>query len=602
MIGFPSWRCIASVAAVLCGGLLSAQKPERVPTHYAIVGVDVLPMDREELLSQQTVVVRSGVIEAVGAMRAVPIPEGARVVDGRGRTLLPGLFDMHIHLNEPDMEDLLILHLAHGVTTVQSMHGTPEHLQIRERLESGELLGPRFFTTGPTTATERCNTPQKARELVRRQKAAGYDAIKMYGDGSDTMTPETYRAVIDSAHEAGLRVVGHAPRNMPFRAVLESGQDSIDHMEEIVYTERRVLKVMGPLIRAQFGRQPSGQIFRSLERIGDLREVLGPDARAFAADVKKAGLKVTPTLVTFETIWRQITDDGFAELMDSPQLRFVHPMTRLSWGPGRNRYRTGGWAGRLDAMAEALDRGFEVQKILVGALHDAGVPLMTGSDAPLAFVHPGEALHREISLLHASGLSRFEALRAATVVPAGVLGIADQVGTVQVGMAADLLLVEGNPLDDLAALGEVAGVFRGGRWLAREELDRRCELLAAEHEAQAGPVVEFAEWIEADELDRVLDEFLALDEPNETLAGFVEDELNRVGYEHVNAGRFDRAIGVFELNCAAFPESANVWDSLGEAHMRAGNREEAIRYYERCLQVDPDYGSAIQMLEKLRGQ
>lgn len=587
---------LGAVVAILVLAVSSVAQPGPASDPLAVVHVDVIPMDYERVLPDRTVVIEDGRIAAMGPGGEVAVPEGAAVVEGRSRFLMPGLFDTHVHFGRFERDRHPVLYLANGITTVQSMHGSPAHLELRRRVEEGELLGPRVLTTGPTTATVGISTPEEARALVREQVAAGYDAVKQYGVG-DESPRETYAALASAAREAGIRLVGHAPRELPFSAVLEERQSSIDHMEEIVYTSEAISEAFGPYLDIQSGRVPPPKRSTALEALPVL-DALEPAIEELAREVAASGLAVTPTLVAFETIGRQVSAD-FEEQLDDPRLAYIHPFTRIEWGPAFNRYRTG-WSDRLEVMDRILHASLELQKRMTRAFHRAGVDLMTGTDAPLTFVFPGSSLHRELELLVESGLSPYAALRAATAVPAGRLGLAGEVGTIAVGKRADLVLVEANPLEDVGHARRIVGVVAAGRWLSRARLDRELEELADSYRPLAERARRIAAAIEAGDAETALEVHAGIEEGGDALDSFVERAVNSLGYRFLRAGEVERAIQVFTRNTEAFPEAWNVWDSLGEAYMEAGEDAKAIESYERSLELNPGNANARRMLERIR--
>jgi hypothetical protein len=199
------------IAVLACGTgtIASAQTP---PSAYIIRNVSVISTSGTPATRVHDVVIRGRQIVQLarpGAARE----SGATVIDGRGKFLIPGLIDSHVHIKD---EDPLFLFVVNGVTTVQNMSGRPSHLRMRTQTNQGTLLGPRIVTTGATTAQVGVRTIEDVEKLVREQKAAGYNAIKMYGSTGGAMEPAVYRRLIASAHAQGLRVVGHAPRNLPF--------------------------------------------------------------------------------------------------------------------------------------------------------------------------------------------------------------------------------------------------------------------------------------------------------------------------------------------------------------------------------------------------
>ncbi|MDJ0868447.1 MAG: amidohydrolase family protein [Myxococcota bacterium] len=361
---------LALAAAPGCAESDDAGRP------LAIERVSVLPMDAARVLADHTVLVRRGRITALGPAAEVAVPWHARRLDGRGGFLLPGLADMHVHLTA---EAELGRALDAGITLVRNMRGTPRHLDWRARIERGELVGPRLRTAGPYvdgdppfhSGSAVVRDAEAARAEVRRQRAAGYDFIKVYGG----LSPDAFAGLVAGAHEAGLPLVGHVPDAVGLEAVVAAGLRSIEHAEELTHS---------------FVWSGPGRL------------------RALAARMRERELWLCPTLHEHA---------AFAPAA-------VH-RTRLE---------------------------------LIGALHAAGVPLLAGTDAePAALVH-------ELRQLVAAGLSPYQALRAATIEPARALGLASELGTVEPGKRADLVLLDADPLRDVGAIARVRGVVVRGRW------------------------------------------------------------------------------------------------------------------------------------------
>ncbi len=219
----------------ICGGCSLAQvRP------VAFVDVSVVPMDRERIARHQTVLVEGGSITAFGPSRSVHIPKGAQRIEGRSKFLMPGLADMHVHLKRLTFSELNTLFVANGVTTVRSMAGRPDILELRRSIDQGSVLGPQIYTTGPITegrlqgrkygtgpgAHVVLDNADQAIDAVMRDKRAGYDAIKVYG----TLSAEEYHAIISTAHGAGLPVYGHVPVSEEVEGVLAADQESIEHV------------------------------------------------------------------------------------------------------------------------------------------------------------------------------------------------------------------------------------------------------------------------------------------------------------------------------------------------------------------------------------
>ncbi len=586
-----SW--LASLV-LLC---LPTRQEGAAPPALVLRDVSVLDVERGALVPGRALLVQDGRVARIAPAAELVVPAGAQLIEGRGRCVIPGLMDLHVHLyEEHDPEDLW-LYLAHGVTTVRSMHGGPYQLGLRARVRAGELAGPRILTTGPTTARLAVRTPEQARAVVAEQKAAGYDAIKMYGDGSDTMSRATYHALIVAAREAGIPVVGHAPRNLPFTAVLEERPSSIDHMEEIVYTDEGLGRVVRPYVDLQFGRRRFAQSPELLARVPDFAAELAPEIADLARRVKAAGLAVTPTLITFATI-QAITGEGYSALRQKPELRWVDAVRLHEWSPENARFRSGSWKEHLAFVARYLDANLALQMALTRAFHAEGVPILAGSDSPFDFVVPGAALHDELELLVRAGLSPLEALRAATLVPAGVLGLADS-GNVAEGLRADLVLIDGDPLRDIGAARRVEGLVLAGRWLGPEQLRARLAAIEAREARLAPRLTRILAALEAGDAAAVATLWTEAGEDRARLAAWVEDRLNQLGYVHLQAQRLEPALAILRRNTELFARSPNAWDGLGEVLWRLGRPEEALAAYEHVLELDPENENARRMIERI---
>ncbi|MDQ6893328.1 MAG: amidohydrolase family protein [Acidobacteriota bacterium] len=419
---------------MLLPGHLLGSTPASNSSPTAFVGVYVVPMDSERVLRDQTVVVSGGRIQAVGSAGSTPIPKGARVVRAAGQYLMPGLADMHVHLYSPEE---LTLNVANGVTTVFNLDGRPVHLRWRQRIAAGELLGPAIYSAGPMFKRRR--TPEDAVAEVDRQAAAGYDAIKIYNQVGKT----EYPALTAEAKKKNLLLIGHVAREPGFAATLAAGQ-SIAHAEEYLY--------------AFFNDGPHPE--REIDHLLDAAKI--PKAVALT---RAAGISVIPTLVAFHNIVRQAT--GLPEYLRNPNLAFLSPAQRRQLEPERNKY-----ANRFPRETlPALKVDYEFQRKLVKALHDGGVPILTGTDVSWLGV-PGFSLIEEIENLREIGFSPFAALKAATADCARFLKREDEFGTIAPGRRADLLLVRRNPLEDVRNVRDLAGVMVRGRWIPDEERRR----------------------------------------------------------------------------------------------------------------------------------
>lgn len=423
---------------------IAAQGP--VPDSTAIVNVNVIPMDRERVLERYTVVVVGGVITKLGPTRSATVPAGTHTIDGTGKYLVPGFADVHVHLaNNPPNEqpDLLKLFLAEGVTTVLNLRGVPQTLELRSKVQSGEILGPRLYTVGPFVNEPFVRTPAEVDSAVVAQKRAGYDFIKLHGN----LSRESYLTLMRAAAREGIRVIGHAPRNLGLQIMFEQRQYALAHAEEFLYdTLNRSTDSSLPYVEAKI-----------------------PE---YARSTARAGIWVMPNLTAFKMIGREVQD--LNAVLARPEMRYLPRSTQQGWGPATNPYTNRNQPLRYQAMVTR----YQLLEKLVRALRANGVRLLVGTDAMNPTVVPGFSTHDEMADLVTAGLTPYEALRAATANAAEFLGVADR-GTIAAGQEADLVLLDANPLADIANTRHIAGVMLRGRWFSGADLGAMLEELAA---------------------------------------------------------------------------------------------------------------------------
>lgn len=422
--------------------LLAPQTPVDAPI-VAFVNVNVVPMDRDDVVPNQTVVVREGRITEVGPAARVRVPAGATAVDGRGKYLMPGLAEMHGHLPNPNAgpeltETVLFLYVANGVTTVRGMLGYPANLGLRDRIARGEVLGPRLWVAGPALSGNAATTPEVGRRMVEEQKAAGYDHLKI----QEGLSREAYDTIVATAKRLGVRFAGHVPNAVGVYHVLASGQASIDHLDNYVET------VGGPDSADD-------------RRIG----------QAVAA-TRSAGTWTVPTLALWEVFLG--TDDP-ATLSTREELRYVPPEWRANWARQVAQLRQNN--PDVDDRVATL----ALRRRLLKALQDAGCPIVLGTDSPQLFSVPGFSIHRELASMAAAGLTPYQILTAGTRNVARYFGAEREFGTVAAGQRADLLLLDANPLADVGNVARRAGVMVRGRWLPESEIQARLARIAGEY-------------------------------------------------------------------------------------------------------------------------
>jgi imidazolonepropionase-like amidohydrolase len=438
----------------------------------AFVGVNVIPMDRERILTNQTVIVRDGVIAEIGDAKKVKVPKEAIRVDGKGKYLIPGLVDMHTHLLSDSDEypdsiapDELRVMVANGVTTVRFMIGTPELLVLRGRSAKGAIDAPTIYVASPhLTGREQgnnfvVNTPDEAREAVRKSKVAGYDFIKI----TTFIKAEVYEAAVDEAAKQNIRVVGHADSRFVGVERAWKAKQQIEHLDG--YMEL-LLKADAPMkgsVSDLYIYNPEN--WKSFDHMDESK--IPEIARKTVA----ANPFVNPTHHFMKNSF------GVARTEESiraqPDFKFYPAKVQQGWF---DFYKKNKFINQVPLEKRA--RWIELREKLIKAIHDAGGKILAGSDTPEFMWLYGFAMHHELKSLSEAGLSNYAVLAAGTRNAHEFFGTIDQVGTVEKGKRADLVLVNANPLENISATKDRAGVMLKGKWHAQTELNKWLDEIA----------------------------------------------------------------------------------------------------------------------------
>ena len=567
---------IASLAGLVLIFLVPSIPAQTTPQAIAITHVNVIPMTNDSVLADQTVVIEGQRIRTIQTASRARFPRGAKKIDGTGLYLIPGLIDAHVHLYAPQH---LRLYLANGVTTVFNLNGRPPHLVWREEIAKGDRLGPRIYTVGPKFS--RADPPEKAVALVDEYAKEGYDGIKIYNQ----VSKQEYPPLIAEAKKHNLLIVGHISPNVGFEATLQAGQ-AIAHAEEYLYT-----------------------YFQDHAKDGAPDPSLIPQV---AAMTKAAGVPVIATLVTYEHILEQATD--FKTFLHRPEMGFWAPweLEEIK-DPSQNAYLNMG----SDDVA-ILRRNYPFQKTLVKALHDAGVPILAGTDSGSIISVPGFALHEELEILVQSGLTPFEALQSATIYPARYLRGEKEFGTVEEGKVADLILLRANPLADIANTKQIATVVVRGRCFDETELAQFLQQTPADYAKEESTAKEdfarnpqqamtflksvdpFFELGSTVLVEIALAKGVSQIEPLIRSAAQADresalnspDVLNDLADALLQKKKIDDAMELFQFNVAEHPNSAIAYDRLGRAYRSLGQYALALKSYQKAIEIDPSYWNA----------
>jgi hypothetical protein len=421
---------------------------------FAFVNVNIVRPEFDRVDSNQTVIVNGKKIIAVGSAETFPAPVGGRIINAGGAYLVAGLAEMHAHVphqpaSDEFIDDILFLWVANGITTIRGMNGEPSHLILRDQIDGQNVLGPRMFTAGPPFIGKKIKTAEQARMRVLEQQEAGYDFIKVHMGISRVV----YDAVASASAETGIPFVGHVTAEVGLWRALSVGQPTIDHLDSywpaLVGDDTRIAEVDYGLLGAPLTPFIEEANFQKL-----------------AEATRDAGVWNVPTLSMAEKFISPI-DSGAAD----PGLEYMPYRTVKGW-----RSAAKGFQKNLDQAS--VEIFLDYRKKFVKALHDAGAGLLLGADAPQILNVPGFSIHRELQLLVEAGLTPAEALITGTINPARFLGKQDTFGKIMAGMDADLILVDGNPLENIGALREPLGVMVRGNWIIRAEIDARLQLIA----------------------------------------------------------------------------------------------------------------------------
>lgn len=449
----------------------------------ALQDVTIIDTVEGKALPARTVVVRDGRVRAI----TTGTPRDAQVVPAKGKFLIPGLWDMHIHLRGGKEtvaanEAMLDLYLVHGVIAVREMGGDIYDAVYpwRKEIDAGQRLGPRIFTSGPKLDRAKpvwpgsipVTNPEEGRKAVAQVAGQGADLVKLYFDHLD---PAVLRAITTEARKRKLKVAGHQPRNLTLRDFVEGGANDIQHGR---YSLLHGASVAEGAVNAEFARRrDTAKPMTPLEYYTQMFAEYSPaQADAMIALLAKRKVWMTPTLDVAETL----NGVGIRDYNTDPRRPYVPAAIWKSWQPDGRRKPPTAEARKL--YAEMNRRTIE----LIPRLRDAGVPLLAGSDSGHSnnFVFPGWSLHEEMWLLRDAGLTNAEALRTATINAARFFKQQKRYGTVGKGKAADFVLLDANPLVDIRNTAKIAGVMRNGRWLDRKTLDAMLDKLRAANARQ----------------------------------------------------------------------------------------------------------------------
>jgi hypothetical protein len=423
--------------------LIDSRKQEIV-----IQSVNVIPMDHEHILENQDVVVKDGVISDIGPTRKVKYSRNAFIVPAQGKYLIPGLGEMHAHVPQTDdlapMQEVLMLFATHGVTTIRGMLGHIKHLELKAKIETSEVIGPAFYTAGPSFNGKSTTTPEATAEMVHEQFSMGYDFLKIHPGVSRV----NFDAMVKAAKKDRIPYAGHVPAEVGIWHAIDSDYKSIDHLDGMIEglipnVQKIPQEQLGLFAVYGAGRADLSQLPRMIKGL------------------REHNTWLVPTECLAER-WLAFNKTS-KELAEAPEMKYIDAATTKNWIDAHEEILK-------HSTAEGFKKFIELRKKLILESHKNGVGILLGSDAPQIFNVPGISAHHELQYYVDAGLTPFEALQTGTVNVATYFDRPNN-GMILVGNISDMVLLNGNPLEDISQTKNIAGVMLSHHWLSKEFID-----------------------------------------------------------------------------------------------------------------------------------
>jgi len=436
----------SSVAVFAACWVLASASPVAQNTFVVFEHVTVIPMDSDRVINDAAVWVgNDGRISAIGSgASGVGNPPSDRIrIDGRGKFLIPALAEMHAHIpnDAAEAERVLFMYVANGIGTIRSMLGDVSHFRLRGRVRSGDIVGPTMILSGPSFSGGTASTPPAASARVAEQKSAGYDVLKIHPG----IPLAAFNALAAAADKASIRFAGHVPQDVGLQRALQAKFWTIDHLD-------------GYMESLAGAKAPASENFgvNLMSHIDESR------IDALASETRAAGVWNVPTQILLENWYGP---DSAEAMTKRPEMQYVRPADAAQWAATKR-----GNDGAVSANDRA--RFIAVRRRLIKALQDAGAGLLLGSDAPQVWNVPGFSIHRELASYVAAGLTPYQALATGTRNVATHLNRQNS-GIIRDGASADLVLLDANPLQNIANTTRIAGVMIAGRWIPKTQIDKR---------------------------------------------------------------------------------------------------------------------------------
>ena len=411
--------------------------------------VNVIPMTEEKVMKNQDVLVKGGEIIAIGNTGNVKFKKDASIIEGNGKFLIPGLAELHAHVPPVDdlepMKEVLTLFLCNGVTTIRGMLGHPRHLELRSKIKNGEIIGPHFYTSGPSFNGNSVKAQAVGSQMVKDQKQAGYDFLKLHPG----LTKENFAAIAKTAKEVNIPFAGHVSFDVGVWRAIEAGYASIDHLDGFVES-------LVPGIET-IAEQQTGPFAMFIAKDADVNKI-----PALMKALKEKNIWVVPTQALAERWFSPDKDaDAFAK---EPEMVYMKEETLKAWINSKKNIMA-----NPNYDAANVKKFVELRRKLIYECQKNGVGLLLGSDGPQVFNVPGFSVHHELKYMVDAGLTPYQALQSGTVNVAKYFNLKNS-GMIKAGYVSDLVLLEANPLENIDNTKKIAGVMLGKKWMSKETI------------------------------------------------------------------------------------------------------------------------------------
>ena len=431
---------------------------------YVIKNVSLITMTDKGILADQTVVIRGDSIFHIGD-RIGDFSSGskAKIIDGTGKYLMPGLTEMHAHIpvaeggNDTLVKETLFLYLSQGVTTIRGMLGDPYHLELKQLIAEDKILSPRVYTSSPSVNGGTVKTKEEAIDKVTQYKNDGYDFLKIHPG----IKAEVWDAVEATAKEVEIPYAGHVPVEVGIHRALDANYQTVDHLDGFI----------DGLIPAgqEFDKDGGGFFgygFTDFVDKGMIKELV--------AKTKLNRVAVVPTQTLF-TRWFSPEDP--AQMLQQPEMKYMPSKTRFAWRQNKERMINN------ETYNEATwEKYIEIRKAILREMDEQDVTFLLGSDAPQVMNVPGFSIHHEMQAMADAGIGNKKILESGTVGPARFFSAQGSYGEITVGSSADLVLIDKNPLVNIKNTRSISGVMVRGQWLSNGDINTKLKAIAKRNE------------------------------------------------------------------------------------------------------------------------